>query len=60
MSRLFRGKFLAGIKEAFLAGKLRCLGALASITELKALNEYLRPMYKKDWVVYAKTPFRRS
>ena len=57
MSRLFRGKFLAGIKEAFLAGKLRCLGALASITELKTLNEYLRPMYQKDWVVYAKAPF---
>lgn len=57
MSRLFRGKFLAGIKEAFLAGKLRCLGPLASITELKALNDYLRPIYQKEWVVYAKAPF---
>lgn len=57
VSRLFRGKFLAGIKQAFTEGKLKCLGKLQHIDDLKSLNNYLRPIYQKDWVVYAKPPF---
>ena len=57
MSRLFRGKFLAGIKKAFEEGKLKCLGKLQHIEDLGDLNHFLRPLYRKDWVVYAKAPF---
>ena len=57
MSRLFRGKFLAGIKEAFEKGELKCLGKLQCIRNLRDMNHYLRPLYKKDWIVYAKPPF---
>ncbi|RMG20121.1 MAG: IS91 family transposase [Bacteroidetes bacterium] len=57
MSQLFRGKFLAGLKVLFKAGKLNCLGPLQHIEELKALNDYLRPIYQKEWIVYAKAPF---
>ena len=54
MSRLFRGKFLAGLRALFAAGKLTLPGVLA---ELPAFNAWLSPLYEKDWVVYAKPPF---
>jgi hypothetical protein len=57
MSRLFRGKFLAGLKAAFDQGKLTCPGKLQHITDMKGLNNYLRPSYQKEWIVYAKPPF---
>lgn len=43
LSRVYRGKFLAG---------LRALGAQGKV----ALPD-LQPLYAKDWVVYAKPPF---
>ena len=57
ISRLFRGKFLTGLKEAFKQGKLSSQGLIEDIQDLKELNDYLRPIYKKEWVVYAKAPF---
>jgi hypothetical protein len=57
IARLFRGKFLAGLKAAFEQGKLRCLGNLQHIQDTKTLNDYLRPIYQKEWVVYSKPPF---
>ena len=57
ISRLFRGKFLAGLKEAFKQGELNSRGQIDDIQDLKELNDYLRPIYKKEWVVYAKAPF---
>jgi len=43
LSRMFRGKFLAGLRALAAAGKV-------------ALPE-LGPLYAQDWVVYAKPPF---
>ena len=57
ISRLFRGKFLAAIKEAFKKGELSCIGKISYITDLKKLNDYLRPVYQKEWIVYCKAPF---
>ncbi len=56
LSRLFRGKFLAALKQAFTQGQLKVPPdtALASMAQL---NTYLRPLYRKEWVVYAKEPF---
>jgi len=57
ISRLFRGKFLAAIKDAFEKGQLKCPEPLQWITHLRQLNDFLRPIYRKEWVVYAKAPF---
>ncbi|MCL4166781.1 UNVERIFIED_CONTAM: hypothetical protein GTU68_007802, partial [Idotea baltica] len=57
VSRLFRGKFLALLKKAFKRGKLKLLGKLKHIEDIKTLNDYLRPIYRKEWVVFAKPPF---
>jgi hypothetical protein len=49
LSRVFRGKFLAGLRAAFTKGKLR----LAAETFEPMLSRAVRT----DWVVYAKPPF---
>jgi hypothetical protein len=38
-------------------GKLRRTGRLASLDELDAFAALLRPLYAKDWIVYAKRTF---
>jgi hypothetical protein len=57
LSKLFRGKFLAGLNQAFRAGKLRFTGKLADISSEAAFRAFLKPLYLKNWVVYCKAPF---
>jgi len=57
LGRLFRGKFLAGLKEAHGAGQLRLEGSVAGLADRRAFERWLTPLYQKDWVVYAKRPF---
>ena len=54
LSRVYRGKFLAGLRALHTAGKLTLPGALAEPT---AFTAWLSPWYAKDWVMYAKPPF---
>jgi hypothetical protein len=57
LSRVFRGKFLAGLRAAFDQGGLAFAGRLASLTNPVAFAAWLTPLYQSDWVVYAKPPF---
>jgi hypothetical protein len=57
LSRVFRGKFLAGLRRAFDAGELRFFGALSGLAHTSAFGRWLEPLYARDWVVYAKPPF---
>ena len=57
LGRLFRGKFLAAVKEAYQAGQLKLGGSVAALTEPEAFRRWLDALYRKDWVVYAKPPF---
>lgn len=57
LGRVFRGKFIEGLNRAFQQGKLNFPGSLKSITEPKLFQAFLRPLFRKDWVVYAKKPF---
>jgi Putative transposase/Transposase zinc-binding domain len=57
LARLFRGKFLAGVKEAYHAGQLALGGSVAALAEPEAFRRWLDALYRKDWVVYAKPPF---
>ena len=57
LSRVFRGKFVAGLQQAFQNGQLNFHGTLAPLTEPKTFAAWLRPLFRKDWVVYAKPPF---
>jgi hypothetical protein len=57
LSRVFRGKFIAGLKRLFRSGKLILAGNLKPLAKPKAFFAFLRPLFRKDWVVYAKRPF---
>jgi len=57
LGRVFRGKFVAGLKCAFGQGKLVFPGSLQPLAREKAFHAFLRPLFRQDWVVYAKRPF---
>ncbi len=57
LSRVFRGKFDAGLKRAFRRGRLSFHGSLSSLAEPKNFQRLRRQLFRHDWVVYAKRPF---
>jgi hypothetical protein len=57
LSRVFRGKFLASLRQAYAAGRLRLEGDWAWLQAAAAFAAWLTPWYQQDWVVYSKPPF---
>lgn len=57
LGKLFRGKFLAGLESAYLAGELRLSGSVALLTDTRQFQRLLDTLYRQDWIVYAKPPF---
>jgi hypothetical protein len=57
LSRVFRGKFTAGLKKAFRKRQLSFPGALQPLAQEAAFRSFLRSLFRQDWVVYAKPPF---
>src|SRR6201987_3658802 len=54
LREVFRGKFVAGLEQAFQNGQLRFEGDLKLLAQPKTFAAWLRP---QDWVVYLKRPF---
>lgn len=57
LSRVFRGKYVARLREAYRRGELSFHGELARHSSPEAFGAWLRRAYLTDWVVYAKPPF---
>jgi hypothetical protein len=57
LSRVFRGKFVAGLKRAFRQSELTFFGFCQPLNQEKAFAAFLRTLFREDWVVYAKRPF---
>jgi hypothetical protein len=57
LSRVFRGKFVAGLKRAFRRNKLTFHGACLPLADATTFGSFLRTLFREDWVVYAKRPF---
>src|SRR6202521_5324375 len=57
LSRVFRGKFVAALKRAFHDGQLQMHADLTPLAQPKTFSSWLRPLFRKDWVVYSKRPF---
>jgi Putative transposase/Transposase zinc-binding domain len=57
LSRVFRGKFIAGLKQLFHKRQLQFFGSCAPLSQAKEFNTFLRTLFREDWVVYAKPPF---
>jgi hypothetical protein len=56
LGRVFRGKFLALLRQAHARGRLALAGRLAPLAEASAFTAWLRPLYERDWVVYSQPP----
>src|SRR6266704_3721781 len=57
LRKVFRGKFVNALKQAFQDGLLRFEGNLKLLAKPKIFAAWLRPLYRQDWVVYLKPPF---
>jgi len=57
LSRLFRGKFVAGLKQLFAQDKLQFHGSQQYLATPGCFPGFLRQLFRQDWVVYAKPPF---
>jgi len=57
LSRVFRGKFVAALKQAFARGKLQFHGQLAALANPQHFTSWVRCLFRHDWVVYSKPPF---
>jgi len=57
LSRLFRRRFLEALSQAHAAGQLQFFGEYVNLTDTSAFADWLAPLKKCDWVVYAKRPF---
>jgi hypothetical protein len=56
-SRVFRGKFVDGLRNAFHRGELQFHGSLLPLAQPRAFAAWLRVLFHHDWVVYSKRPF---
>jgi hypothetical protein len=57
LSRLYRGKFLALLRQDYQRGKLHLTGKLAPLKDPRAWLQWLGEFQSQEWVVYAKPPF---
>jgi hypothetical protein len=57
LRRVSRGKFVAGLQQAFRENQLVFHEDLTGLAQAKAFAAWLRPLFRKDWVVYSKPPF---
>jgi hypothetical protein len=57
LARVFRGKFVEGLRELYADRRLRLEGVLAPLKNPHTFAELMRTVHQKDWVVYAKRPF---
>jgi hypothetical protein len=58
LGRVFRGKFVAALKNAFHEARIEFHGRLAPLAEPRTFASWLRVLFRQDWVVYSKPPFR--
>ncbi len=57
LSRVFRAKFVASLKQLFRNNQLQFFGACRQLASEKAFHAFVRTLFREDWVVYAKQPF---
>jgi len=57
LGRVFRGKFVAGLRRLHAEHKLGFHGKLIPLQSRKTFSAMLRSLFRTDWVVYSKRPF---
>jgi hypothetical protein len=57
LRKVFRGKFVDGLKTLHAEHKLVFHGTLTALQNPKVFAAWLRPLFRSEWVVYSKRPF---
>jgi len=57
LSKMFRGKFLAGLRQLRAQNTLRFAGDSTRLAGEPAWHAWLQELRTRDWIVYAKPPF---
>jgi Putative transposase/Transposase zinc-binding domain len=57
LSRMFRGKLLAFLKQGYRGKQLCFPGTLAALSQPRAFHSLLHTLRQREWVVYSKPPF---
>jgi hypothetical protein len=57
LGKVFRGKFVNGLKKLHAQQKLGFHGTLIPLQNPRAFAAWLRPLFRSRWVVYSKRPF---
>ena len=57
LSKVFRGKFLSYLKEAYEKGALTFAGKSTEFESKEGFKTLINELYQKDWVVYSARPF---
>ena len=57
LSRVFRGKFVAGLRRAYARDELDLSGATAALRDSIRWHAFVAALFRTDWVVYAKPAF---
>jgi hypothetical protein len=57
LSKIFRGKFRAGLRELFQQDRLQFHNLIEYLAAPGCFRNFLWQLRRKDWVVYAKPPF---
>ena len=57
LSRMFRGKLLAFLKQSYRCDELCFAGKLAELSTPRAFYALLHALRRREWVVYSKPPF---
>ncbi len=58
LSETFRGKFLDFLKKAYRKGDLKFSGDIRHLAEKNEFDGFCSPLYRANWVVYSKAPFK--
>ncbi len=59
LSKVFRGKFISYLEEAFEKGQLKFPGSIGSLKSRKSFRKLVNQLWSKRWVVYTKEPMNR-
>jgi hypothetical protein len=57
LRKTFRGKVKDALKKVFAEGKIEFHGKLQHLSDPKAFHDFIRDLYRKDWVIHCKRPF---
>ena len=58
LAEVFRGKFVDGLRKAFAKGELRFHGRFAPLNRSRDFKALVRTLYRTNWVVEVRPPFR--